>query len=449
MRHSRESGDGRYRHSEGAWVLAHKVVELGFNILTLKLLTTLMRGAPSAYGEFNLALTATVLMANVLLLPVNQAYLRGYHTAASNRTLPAMTSVLMRWYTWATVAVAVVAAVWTRPIAAWFGLEPWTPLATGIVFLTNRWRMLGIEVMEVARERRAWTLTNVGFLAAQLVAVAAVALYWGASASGALLAYGVTAGLFAVFNVARFSRVARGAGSGDGRFGGLIVSYGIPAALLLLLQAVQSFADRYILGMWASLEAVGRYVAAYQVCGVPYMFLMGALQALCVPIAFQRAQDVDDPRQTWAGDRVIVFSVLAYTFLGLLALGAFMLWGEQVLRLSTAAEFAVPWSVLVVLAAGRFLQGFSLLLQNFFAVHQMMSASLGFRSVGAALTLPICWILIRSNGMYGAAVASAVSVTLYGLIVSFGPGGCFWLVRDARRRRAPVGLPLVATESAA
>jgi hypothetical protein len=42
-----------------------------------------------------------------------------------------------------------------------------------------------------------------------------------------------------------------------------------------------------------------------------------------------------------------------------------------------------------------------------------------------------------------------VSVTLYGLIVSFGPGGCFWLVRDARRRRAPAPLPLMATESAA
>ena len=449
MRNARESGDGRYRHSEGAWVLAHKVLELGFNILTLKVLTTLMRGAPSAYGEFNLALTATVLIANVILLPVNQAYLRGYHTATSNRTLPRMTSVLMRWYAWATVAVAVVAAIWTRPIAAYFGLEPWTPLATGLVFLTNRWRLLGIEVMEVARERRAWTLINVAFLAAQSVAVAAVALYWGASASGALLAYGVTAGLFAIFSVSRFSRVAGEAGAGDGRFGGLIVSYGIPAALLLLLQAVQSFADRYILGMWASLEVVGRYVAAYQVSGVPYMFLMGALQALCVPIAFQRAQDVDDPRQTWAGDRVILFSVLAYTVLGLLALGAFMLWGEQVLRLSTAAEFAVPWSVLVVLAAGRFLQGFSLLLQNFFAVHQMMTASLGFRSVGAALTVPICWIFIRSGGMYGAAVASAVSVTLYGLIVSFGPGGCFWLVRDTRRRRAPARLPLVATESAA
>ena len=126
-----------------------------------------------------------------------------------------------------------------------------------------------------------------------------------------------------------------------------------------------------------------------------------------------------------------------------------MLWGERVLRLCTTAEFAVPWAVLMALATGRFLQGLSLLLQNFFAVHKLMTTSLGFRTVGAVLTLPICWVAIRGNGMYGAAVGSAVSVALYGMIVSFGPGGCFWLVRDARRRTDVGGLAVVATEGVA
>jgi O-antigen/teichoic acid export membrane protein len=435
---------------EAAWVVTHKVLELGFNILTLKVLTTLMRGAPAAYGEFNLALTATVLLANVVLLPVNQAYLRAYHGANTSGTMPAITAFVLRWYACATLAVAVVCAVWTRPIAARFGLEPWTPLATGLVFLANRSRLLGIEVLEVGRQRRSWTVANVGFLAFQLLAVAAAAVYWQASATTVLLVYAAAAGLFAIVSLTPLVRVAGERGQdASGAFGPLILTYGIPAALLLLLQAVQSFADRYILGIWADLDAVGRYVAAYQVTGVPYMFLMGALQALCVPIAFQRAQDVDDPQQVWAGDRVILMSVAGYALLGTIGLGAFMVWGEQVLRLCTAAEFGVPWMVLVVLAAGRFLQGLSLLLQNFFAVHQMMSTSLGFRTVGAGLTLPICWVAIRGHGMYGAGLASAVSVVLYGVIVTFGPGGCFWLVRDARRRSEGCRLPLVATESAA
>jgi O-antigen/teichoic acid export membrane protein len=435
---------------EAAWVVAHKVLELGFNILTLKVLTTLMRDTPATYGELNLALTATVLLANVVLLPVNQAYLRAYHGANTSGGMPAITAFLLRWYGCATLAVAVACAVWTKPIASHFGLEPWTPLATGLVFLANRWRMLGIEVLEVGRKRRAWTLANVGFLALQLLAVAMVAACWRPSATNALLAYAAAAGFFALFSVTPLARIAREGGrDAIGTFGPMIVTYGIPAALLLLLQAVQSFADRYVLGVWADLNAVGRYVAAYQVCGVPYMFLMGALQALCVPIAFQHAQDVDDPQQVWAADRVIMASVAAYAVLGIIGLGAFMLWGEQVLRLCTAAEFGVPWMVLVVLAAGRFLQGLSLLLQNFFAVHQIMSTSLGFRTVGAALTLPICWVAIRGHGMYGAAVASVVSVVLYGAIVTFGPGGCFWLVRDARRRSEGSRLPLMATESAA
>src|SRR5262245_34629030 len=324
---------------EAAWVVAHKALELGFNILTLKVLTTLMRGAPAAYGEFNLALTATVLLANVVLLPVNQAYLRAYHGANTSGTMPAITAYVLRWYTCATLIVAIACAVWTRPIAARFGLEPWTPLAMGLVFLANRSRMLGIEVLEVGRERRSWTVANVGFLAFQLLAVTMAAVYWRASATIVLLAYAVAAGLFAIVSLMPLVRVARKRGQdASGAFGPLILTYGIPAALLLLLQAVQSFADRYILGIWADLDAVGRYVAAYQVTGVPYMFLMGALQALCVPIAFQRAQDVDDPQQVWAGDRVILMSVAGYALLGAIGLGAFMVWGEQVLRLCTAAE---------------------------------------------------------------------------------------------------------------
>src|SRR5215831_12347207 len=142
---------GRRVQSEAAWVLTHKFVELGFNILTLKVLTTLMSDAPAAYGEFNLALTATVLVATVVLLPVNQSYLRSYHGANTSGTMPAVTAVLLRWYAWAGTAVAIACAVWTRPIAERFGLEPWTPLAAGVVFLTNRWRTLGIEILEVGR----------------------------------------------------------------------------------------------------------------------------------------------------------------------------------------------------------------------------------------------------------------------------------------------------------
>jgi O-antigen/teichoic acid export membrane protein len=437
-------------HVEAAWVLSHKVIELGFNILTIKTLTTLMRNAPAAYGEFNLALTATVLLATVVLLPVNQAYLRAYHGAKTSGAISAITGFVFRWYRWATIAVALWCALLSRYIAGRLGLEPWTPLAAGLVFLVSPWRTLGIEVLEVGRQRRTWAIQNCGFLALQLVAVVAVGLGWRRTATSALLAYAMAAGVFAVVTVSPLRELARaGAGGARESLAPMVVAYGIPAALLLLLQSVQSFADRFLLGFWVDLSAVGRYVAAYQVSGVPYMLLMGGLQSLCVPIAFQRAQDVSDPRQVWAGDRVVGASVVAYVVMGLLGLGAFMLWGEQVMRWCTAPEFAVPWNVLVILAAGRFLQGLSLILQNFFAVHQLMRASLGFRIVGASLTVPICWVAIRYHGMEGAAVGSAVSVLLYGAIVSFCPGGCFWMLRETRRRVHIENLPVVVAGSAA
>src|SRR5262249_11203355 len=154
-----------------------------------------------AYGEFNLALTATVLVATVVLLPVNQTYLRAYHGANTSGAIPAMTRFVLRWYAWAGTAVAIACGVWTRPIAERFGLEPWTPLAAGLVFVANRWRTLGIDVLEVGRERRRWTIQNVGFLALQLLSVVAVARYWQINATNALLAFAGAAVVFAIVSL--------------------------------------------------------------------------------------------------------------------------------------------------------------------------------------------------------------------------------------------------------
>ena len=433
---------------EAGWVLAHKGLELILSILTLKVLTTVMRDDPAAYGEFNLALTGTVLLANVTLVPANQAYLRYYHTAAAHGAARGAAIIVVRWYAWATGAVALACGAFSVPIARAFGLEPWTLLATGLVFLTNRWRTLGIEILEVARARRQSTLRNLGFLALQLVAVAGAASLHAAKATAALLAYAFAAGVFAYTTLAPWLRSIQGtpdrAPSGLGH---LIVTYGVPAAVLLQCQWVQSFADRYILGTWTDLDAVGRYVAAYQVCGVPYMLLMGTLYALFVPIAYERAQNVGDAQQVWAGDRVILASVVVYALVGGLGLAVFLRWGGPILRFFTAAQFSVPWSILVLLALARYLQNLSALLQCFFAVHQKMATSLAFRAVGAAVTVPLCWVAVQHYGMAGAAFGSAVAAGMYGVIVTFGPGGCFAMVWESRQRvRLRVTPPMPAAE---
>ena len=248
-------------------------------------------------------------------------------------SIAGFTGLLLRWYTWATCAVAVVCVVGSRAIATQIGVETWTPLAAGLVFLANRWRSLGVDVLEVARARRSWTVQNCGFLVLQLVALATVLPLFGASATNALLAYAAAAALFGGFVASSLLAVASpSTGAGGEAFRSMVVGYGVPAALLLFLQAVQSFADRYILGFWVDLDAVGRYVASYQVVGVPYMLLMGTVQALCLPIAFQRARDVGSPHQVWAGDRVILGAIVVYTGIGLVGLGAFAMWGEQAMR---------------------------------------------------------------------------------------------------------------------
>src|SRR5262249_50859536 len=156
---------------ETAWVVGHKASELAVNFLTLKVLTTLMRNTPSVYGEYNLVLTATLLLGGVSLTPVNQAYLRYYHTASAQGVARPAGIAVLRWYVAFTGGVALLCLFLNNKVARAFSLEPWTPLAAGLVFLTSRWRSLGVDILEVSRARREWTLYNVGFLVLQLIVV--------------------------------------------------------------------------------------------------------------------------------------------------------------------------------------------------------------------------------------------------------------------------------------
>ena len=62
-------------------------------------------------------------------------------------------------------------------------------------------------------------------------------------------------------------------------------------------------------------------------------------------------------------------------------------------------------------------------MQPIFAVHQRLANLLWFRLIGAAMTLGICWKLIQSYGIFGAAAGACVAPDLYVVTLVFAPGG--------------------------
>jgi len=417
---------------EAAWVIFHKLAEFVIVFIALKLFTNLM--GKEVYGEFSLALTAAALLGNVVIMPMQQAYLRYRQTAVSEGVARSARLSLLCWFTVATLAVAVLTAVFTKTAGRWLGLEALTVAGAGLVFAGNRWRVLGIELLDLLRRRRDCALQNLGFLATQAVLVAGTMYLGGASAANALLAYALAAAAFGAITVISMIRDVASQPAGlQSEIMRMTLIFGAPFGALLVCQWVQNFAERFILGYHLDFESVGLYVAAYQVCGIPYMLLHAVLRALVLPVAYQRAVNIADARQLWSADKMLLAATGIYATLGALALLVYLAAGPQLLQLLTSTKFALPTGTLLCIALARYMQCLGLLLQTFFAVHQKMGASLWFRAIAGLLVLPICWFGVKWYAISGAVGGVLITSIIYTAIVCGGPSGIIVLVRDARR----------------
>jgi O-antigen/teichoic acid export membrane protein len=399
---------------EVTWVLVNKTLEVALTFACLKVLTRFL--GPEKFGEYNLALTVNVLLAAVTLVPVQQAYLRYFHQAKERSETWQVTRQVLTWYAGATVGIVFIAFLVSRPVGRWFSIGPVTCLAAGFAFFGDRWRLLGIQVLNIQRRRSAWAVQHVSFLVAQLTVLAFVLRFWPASVSAALLAYAAASIALASVSVSsmgalRDSHVKR-TGSASG-LPSAVLSFGIPYGLLVFLQWVQSFADRYLVGALLDMGAVGVYVAAYQICGVPFTLGSGVIHTLVVPVAYERAKCGDDVASVRRANEVLAFGVGVYLVGGFAAVAWLAVFGEGLLALLTDNRFALPGGILLLLAVGRYLEGLSMLLQVFFEIRQRMRQVFLFR-VGAAIAMVVlCVGLIRRFGLVGAALGNLVVLAGY------------------------------------
>ncbi len=427
------------RHTEVRWVVFLKCTEYVLLFVGLKVYTTLL--PEPAYGEFGLVMTAIALLGYLLTTPVGQAFRRQYHAAEQSGTLRPAVQVTFRWYGAVTLAVLAVGLSDPRALADHWGLAPWTPAAAALLFAASQWRMLGVDVLEIRRLRKAQTLHTLAYRVAQIACIgvlvyrfdrrADVALAGDALASLAL----AVAVLLPMLGELRLHKrpdpqQARQARRSLRR---LAWTFGLPYALLLVLGWVQNFADRYIVGVRLDLAQAGMYVAAFQVCGVPFLLLMNTLNALLTPIAYQHARDVRDPQQLWRADRVLVGGILVYTIAGGLLLGLYTAAGPAIVRLLTNPRYVLAYETILLLALARYVQALAMVLELLFAVHQRMVPTVVYRIIGSILTVTLCWLLAGRWQATGVALGTLIASAAYLLLLTAAPGGCLWMVLRCRR----------------
>jgi len=431
----------RFRRSpqiraELAWVAGNKTVEFGILFLLLKLTTNLL--GREGFGEYSLAETALILANAFLVTPVHEAYLRDYHGARQRGETRAATRFLLRWCALMTAVPTLLLILSSGHLARFFEVGRWTVVAAAMLFLCERWRIVGQDVLNIQRNRRTWAVQNLAFHLLKVAAITGVLLIGPRTPGAALLAHAAMAALFAVGVTVPLARALLASpGERSARLPRLAVTYGVPFAALLVFQWFQGFADRYLVKGLLDAVTVGLYIAAYQVCGIPYTLLLRVSHNLLTPIAYQRSRDPEDANGLWAADRVLLGGSLVQLAVGAAMLAVYALIGPQLVVLLTSDEFAVPATLVVLLAAGRFVQAMAQSLQPIFAVHHRLPNLIAFRCVGAVLTVGSCVWAIPRYGAIGAAGATFASLSVYLLVLLAAPGGCGHLAWGARRECRP------------
>lgn len=433
----RVAGNSRLR-GEVTWSLGHRSLDYIFVLVELKLLTNLL--SKEAYGEYSLITTALLLVASVAIFPMHHSFLRYFHTAPGDGAARTAGRQMLAWFAIVTGTFFSLCAIFTLALSNAFALERWAVLAAGACFVFDRFRGLCLELLEVQRRRRAGAMQNIGchvlFVALLLVSRATGV----STATAALTATAFSSGLLAVIGVRALWRdLLPREGRQPGNLRSLVWTFGVPYAVLLTMQWVQTFSDRYMIEIQYDAKRVAQYATVYQVCGIPYMLAYNMAHWLLVPIAYQRAKDVTDARQLRSADRVVLAGIGVYVAAGAPLIGLYWLIGEPLVAALTSKQYVLPAATLALVAAARFLSCLAPLIQNIFLVHQKTANSLVYRVIGAALALPICWWTIGRYEIWGAALGALISGGLYLLIVVVGPGGCLWLVRSTRAQAAAAG----------
>lgn len=419
--------------AEIGWVLTSKGTEFLLLFALLKVITLGL--GPEGFGEYNFVDVGIILASSVMLVPIRESFLRDYYGLAERGELGAGARLLIRWYLVATVFGVLTALALAFRADAWLGLQPLTVALGGLVFFFECWRLLGHEILNIRRLRRRWAMSGVGFLATQLVAVSCAILIFTAQPWAALAAYAAASGLFAFLVTAPILReLASLPRSSPTRLGRMAWTFGAPLAAVLIFQWLQSFSDRFLLGLLLSVETAGIYIAAYQVCGAPYVLLRKLVHNFVTPIAYRRGSDESNPRSLWAADRVVLAGAAVQLGLGSALLPIYALFGTSLVVFLTSERFAVSMDLVLTLAAARLVQSLAESLQPVFAVHHRLGSMLWFRLSSAIATVAICSFMIQRYGIMGAAWGSLLGFSLYLAAIALFPHGCVWLILDARRR---------------
>jgi O-antigen/teichoic acid export membrane protein len=405
------------RHAvEIAWVLVSQVAALIGGLLLLKLLTNLLPAA--TFGYVSLISIAIIFPTWLLFLPFSQALIRFYSAYKEKGDLRQLIGTARRGYLFSSLCVIALGCV-----AALLGLQHKAGISTvdlGLsvgLLIVEAWRGLALGIC--AADRRRIVIAKQSALEACLrpILVYAFITAFGPWVHSVLAAYVCSSLLLVVLVHSALRKIIPEIDKVDydSRLVGSMLRYGFPMGIAAIFSWGQSYADRFVVAVLLGVDVAGQYAAALQLCQFPFVAGASFLSILIGPVANQMAGDARSAEATARGTRIIAVATAVFASLGLLLIPAYYVFGELLTRLVASKEYVMPATLIAMLAIGAFLKSVGNLLGQDFLVKNRTDRFLAMFVVLGTASPVICYLLISSYRLYGAAIALLIVGAIYAL----------------------------------
>lgn len=183
----------------------------------------------------------------------------------------------------------------------------------------------------------------------------------------------------------------------------------VPDALLLMLL---TWADRYILNLYAGLAIVGIYSAGYVFSGIINSFIVTPFGQALSPILFEQFVKSRDEYKK------IMSRVFKYYWLVILSMAiAYFVILKEGYQLFIGAEYIEGYNIIGIVLLGIILWGATVFLGATLIMKEKTGKIFLFTSISVFLNIGLNFILIPTYGMYGAAVATLLAYVLQFIMI--------------------------------
>jgi len=183
----------------------------------------------------------------------------------------------------------------------------------------------------------------------------------------------------------------------------------VPNALLLMLL---TWADRYILNLYAGLAIVGIYTVGYRFSEVVNSFIINPFGQALSPVLFEQFVKSRDKYKRTMG-RVFKY----YWLIMLVIMMGYFVILREIFQLFIGAGYIEGYNIIAIVLLGVILWGVTNLLCATVIMKEKTGKMFLFTSISVLVNIGLNFIFIPKYGMYGAAVATLLSYILQFIMI--------------------------------